>query len=145
MTDVLIRRAWTQRHAHREGNVETHRGEDDLKPEATGKQGERPRMDPHHPPNSFRGNMAPATPWPWISSAQNCETINFHCSKSPAVVFCYSNCNKLRSTDARVKSSVVTEPHRAQPQVSLNEGWLSLASLGRDSSCSRDPLRPYGL
>lgn len=111
------------------------------------KQGERPRMDPHHPLTQLlRGNMALPTPWPWISALQNCETINFHCSKSPAVVFCYSNpTQQTKKYRCQVKSSVVTEPHRAQPQVSWMKGGWAWPLLGRDSSCSHVTLRPYGL
>lgn len=115
------------------------------------KQGERPRIDPHHPLTQLlRGNMALPTPWPWISALQNCETINFHCSKSPTVVFCYSNpTQQTKKYRCQVKSSVITEPHRAQPQVSWMKGWLSLASprpwqlmFPRDPEALR-PLSPH--
>ena len=77
----------------------------------------------------LRGNMALPTPWPWISALQNCETINFCCSKSPTVVFCCSNpTQQTKQYICQVKSSIVTEPHRAQPQISWMKGWLSLAS-----------------
>ena len=77
----------------------------------------------------LRLNTALPTPWPWISALQNCKTINFYCSKSPTVVFCCSNpTQQTKKYICQVKSSIVTEPHGAQPQISWMKGCLSLAS-----------------
>lgn len=132
---------------HKGRRCEKTQGEDDLEPWGYRKQGERPGIDPHHPLTQLlRGNMALLTPWPWISALQNCETINFHCSKSPAVVFCYSYpTQQTKQSRCQVKSSIVTEPHRAQPQISWMKGCLSLASPSPWQlmfPCDPEALRP---